>query len=48
MKSSASDLPKTDPRLICVTQPEARPFLSLITHIYTDLDGTMLAPAVRC
>ena len=33
-----------EPHLICVSQPEARPWLSGITHVYTDLDSTMLAP----
>ena len=37
----------SNPRLICVTDPEAQPYLKNITHIYTDLDSTMLAPGGR-
>ncbi|MDR1082549.1 MAG: Cof-type HAD-IIB family hydrolase [Coriobacteriales bacterium] len=32
------------PWLIPVTAPQARPYLEHITHIYTDLDGTLFAP----
>ncbi|MDR0350817.1 MAG: Cof-type HAD-IIB family hydrolase [Coriobacteriales bacterium] len=32
------------PWLIPVTSPEAKPHLRAITHLYTDLDGTLLAP----
>jgi hydroxymethylpyrimidine pyrophosphatase-like HAD family hydrolase len=30
--------------LIPVTAPQARPYLKHVTHIYTDLDGTLFAP----
>jgi hydroxymethylpyrimidine pyrophosphatase-like HAD family hydrolase len=32
------------PWLIPVTSPQARPHLRAITHLYTDLDGTLFAP----
>ncbi|MDR1185378.1 MAG: Cof-type HAD-IIB family hydrolase [Coriobacteriales bacterium] len=32
------------PWLIPVTAPQARPYLEHVTHIYTDLDGTLFAP----
>ena len=44
MKSNANNLLSTDSHLLCVTQPEALPYLRQITHVYTDLDSTMLAP----
>ena len=31
-------------RLIAVSDPEARPLLKDISHVYTDLDGTLFAP----
>ncbi|MCL1846408.1 MAG: Cof-type HAD-IIB family hydrolase [Coriobacteriia bacterium] len=35
----------SDPALLCVGSPEAALRLKGITHVYTDLDGTLFAPA---
>jgi len=44
MKSNIDKLAPVGPHMICVSQPEAQPWLNGITHVYTDLDSTMLAP----
>jgi hydroxymethylpyrimidine pyrophosphatase-like HAD family hydrolase len=41
---NAQATPPTNAPLIPVTSPEARPYLQQITHVYTDLDGTLFAP----
>lgn len=43
-EDSAGFPPQIGAPLLWVGQPEAQPFLEHITHIYTDLDGTLLAP----
>ena len=47
MKSDSGDLLQKNTPLLCVDEPEAVPWLRPITHVYTDLDGTLLAPSGR-